>query len=66
MSGLYLTGNPITVFGKRLQLLRLVGTVMIPILALVSMVGHIFGTRIEEHILSQDVRFKIRYSLELR
>ncbi len=46
----YITGNYITRSGKRLLLLRMVGTVMIPIGALVILVGYILVGKISEHL----------------
>ena len=58
---LQFSGNPITPTGMRLQLIRLVGTVMVPIIALLALVGYIFGGRIAEHFQNIDVRNKIHY-----
>ena len=58
---MHFAANPITRTGKRIQLLRLVGTVMIPIMALLGLVGYIFGGRITEYFQGFDVRNKIEY-----
>ena len=63
MHGIYdpFTVSPITKAGKQLQLLRVMGLVMIPVAALLSLVGFISITRITDYMDNR----KIQSSLEL-
>ena len=48
-----------------MQVVRLLGTVMVPIIALMAMISTILVTQVQGYISTQEVRDSIRFSIRL-
>ncbi|CAH1800737.1 unnamed protein product, partial [Owenia fusiformis] len=61
----FFAGNIVTTRGKRLQLVKIILIILVPILFLIGLAGYVFGQQVVNHANSQAIRNTVMFSTEV-